>query len=162
MRITLQVIEQPFRRPRWPIRISRIPPWRNLLFSGSGCQNTESSQQKLYMNRVKTKAELQTIAHQYVERLAEKGIHIEKVIAFGSYGRGAATEQSDIDLAFISSDFDRYNLLERQQILASCRPGLIRTDVLAYSPSMLQKKRQESSLVQQILSEGMTIFPAAA
>ena len=111
---------------------------------------------------VKTKIELEAIAHQYVERLAEKGIHIEKVIVFGSYGRGAATEKSDIDLAFISPDFDRYNLLQRQIILASCRPGLIRTDVLAYSPSMIQKKRQDSFLVQQILSDGLTIFPAAA
>ena len=111
---------------------------------------------------VKTKTELETIARDYVRNLAEKNIRIEKVLVFGSYGRGNAIEGSDIDLAFISRDFDRYNLLQRQQILASCRPGLVRTDVLAYSPSMIEKRRSESHLIQQILADGKTLFSEAA
>jgi predicted nucleotidyltransferase len=111
---------------------------------------------------VKTKAELELLAKTYALNLAKKGIRVEKVVVFGSYGRGTATEKSDIDLAFISADFERFNLLERQKILAACRPGLVRTDVLGYSPSMIQRKRAESALVQNILAEGMTLFPAAA
>jgi uncharacterized protein len=111
---------------------------------------------------VKTKTELETLAHHYVRNLAAQGIRVEKVIVFGSYGRGTATPESDIDLAFIAADFDRYNLLQRQRILASCRPGLIRTDVLAYSPSMLEKRRHKSSLIEQILTEGITVFSVAA
>lgn len=111
---------------------------------------------------VKTKNELEAIAQQYVTNLSEKGIHVEKVLVFGSYGRGTATEKSDIDLAFISPDFDRYNLLQRQRILAACRPGLVCTDVLAYSPAMLQKRREDSPLIQQIFFEGKTLFSAAA
>src|SRR5258705_84936 len=101
---------------------------------------------------VKTKIELEQIVKAYVSNLREKGIQVEKVIVFGSYGRGTATENSDIDLAFIAKDFDRYNLFQRQKLLASCRPGLVRTDVLAYSPSMLEARRSQSPLVQQILS----------
>jgi len=111
---------------------------------------------------VKTRTELEAIAKQYVENLALQGVQTQRVIVFGSYGRGTATSLSDIDLAFISSDFDRFNLLQRQQILASCRPGLVRTDVIGYSPSMLDRKKLTSPLVQQILSEGMTIFKLAA
>ena len=111
---------------------------------------------------VKTKTELEAIVRQYIDNLRVHQIQIEKVIVFGSYGRGTATERSDIDLVFISKDFDRYNLLQRQKILASCRPGLVCTDVLAYSPSMLEKRRDQSTLIQQILSEGIAIFPAAA
>lgn len=110
---------------------------------------------------VKTKAELEAIVQQYIQKLRDHHIRVEKVIVFGSYGRGTATEQSDIDLAFISSDFDRYNLFQRQMILASCRPRLVRTDVLGYSPAMLDKRRQ-SPLIQQILSEGKSVFPIAA
>jgi len=110
---------------------------------------------------VKTKAELETLAQQYVRNLVAHGIKVEKVILFGSYGNGTATENSDIDFAFISNDFDRHNLLQRQKILAACRPGMERTDVLAYSPSMLEKRRHESLLIQNIL-EGETVFQAAA
>src|SRR3989344_7065035 len=110
---------------------------------------------------VKTRVELEQIAKAYVEKLREKGIRAERVIVFGSYGRGTATERSDIDLAFIAKDFDRYNLFKRQKLLASCRPGLVRTDVLAYSPSMLETRQKQSPLIQQIMSEGMTVFPVA-
>jgi len=111
---------------------------------------------------VKTKAELEDIAKAYVQSLAEKNIRIEKVLVFGSYGRGNAMDGSDIDLVFISRDFDRYNLLQRQRILAACRPGLVRTDVLAYSPSMIEQRRAESLLIQQILADGKTLFSEAA
>ena len=33
------------------------------------------------------------------------GIHIDKIILFGSYARGNANEYSDIDIAVISDDF---------------------------------------------------------
>ena len=111
---------------------------------------------------VKTKAELESIAQHYMARLAEHHISVEKVIVIGSYGRGTPADDSDIDLIFVSRDFDGHNLLQRQRILASCRPGLARTDVLGYSPSMLEKRREHSPLVQQIFSEGVALFPAAA
>ena len=109
----------------------------------------------------KTKAEIEAIARQYVDNLRACQVHVERVILFGSYGRGTPTDRSDMDLAFVSKDFDHYNLLQRQTILASCRPGLVRTDVLGYSPAMLERKRDQSPLVRQILSEGITVYPAA-
>jgi hypothetical protein len=51
---------------------------------------------------------------------------------------------------------------DQQKVLDSCRPGLVRTDVLAYSLSMLEKRHNQSLLIQQILSEGISIFPATA
>jgi predicted nucleotidyltransferase len=107
---------------------------------------------------VKTKTELKKIANDYVKRLRNQRIRVEKVILFGSYGRGTPRDDSDIDLAFISEDFDRYNLLERQRILANCRQGFTPTDVVAYSPAMLNKKKRSSTLIQQILADGVTLF----
>ncbi len=42
---------------------------------------------------VKTQDDLTAIAKHYLETLATKGIRVEKVIVFGSYGRGTATEK---------------------------------------------------------------------
>jgi len=41
----------------------------------------------------------------YVQRLAEHGIPVWRIYLFGSYARGAATKESDIDLAvFLDQD----------------------------------------------------------
>lgn len=46
----------------------------------------------------------------YIEQLERIGIHVQKVILFGSYAGDNHNEWSDIDLAVISSDFvgDRF------------------------------------------------------
>ena len=48
----------------------------------------------------------------YKKVLKEKGIRISKIILFGSYAKGTATADSDIDLAVISSQFGKNNLKE--------------------------------------------------
>ena len=40
----------------------------------------------------------------YIESL-QKGIHLEKVILYGSYAQGHPHPESDLDLAVISPDF---------------------------------------------------------
>jgi predicted nucleotidyltransferase len=107
---------------------------------------------------VKTKTELTKIAEAYVKKLREYRVHVEKVILFGSYARGTQQENSDIDLAFVSEDFDHMNILERQKLLSRCREGLIPTDVLAYSPAMLEKKKHNSPVVDSILQEGISLY----
>ena len=41
------------------------------------------------------------------ELLLEQGYRIQTVLLFGSQAKGTATEQSDIDLAFVSIDFGK-------------------------------------------------------
>lgn len=108
---------------------------------------------------VKTKSELKAIAQSYVNGLRARNINVDKIILFGSYGRGKPRKDSDIDLAFISKDFEKYNLFERQKILSECRKGFLPTDVIAYSPDMVEQKRNSSPLVRQILNEGITLYP---
>ena len=110
---------------------------------------------------VKNENELKQLAAHYVEELQKRGVRVERVILFGSYGRGTASERSDIDLAFISRDFERFDLFDRQTLLASCRPGFVRTDVIAYSPRLLEE-RKSSDLVKNILTDGRVIFQQAA
>jgi len=45
----------------------------------------------------------------YILLLRQKGIEVSKVILFGSYAKGRATPDSDIDLAIVSSQFGQDN-----------------------------------------------------
>ncbi len=46
----------------------------------------------------------------YISALAKSGISIQKTFLYGSYARGEATEDSDIDIMLISSVFDNNDL----------------------------------------------------
>ncbi len=43
---------------------------------------------------------------EYLIELTEKGLDIHKAILYGSYTKGAANEDSDIDLLLVSKQFD--------------------------------------------------------
>jgi predicted nucleotidyltransferase len=66
---------------------------------------------------VATEAELGKAIGEFVS-LLERGIRIEAIILFGSYARGTAYEDSDIDLAVISPDFEALPLNKRQEVIA--------------------------------------------
>ncbi len=51
--------------------------------------------------------EIRNIVMKYIDVLTDKGIHIEKVVLFGSYASKQGQEVSDIDIAVISSDFGK-------------------------------------------------------
>lgn len=64
---------------------------------------------------VRTEVEVRSIIEQYVNYIVKK-MKVRKVILFGSYAKGTATEDSDIDIAIESPDFDN-NYLEAWQKL---------------------------------------------
>ncbi len=47
-----------------------------------------------------------TAMRHYVEALASIGIHVRRLVLFGSFARGDADEFSDIDLVVIAPEFD--------------------------------------------------------
>ena len=49
------------------------------------------------------------IVKEYLRLLAAEGIDIKKAILFGSYAKGTAKKESDIDLMLVSSLFDKNN-----------------------------------------------------
>ena len=51
----------------------------------------------------------------YIEQV-KKDVNINKVLLFGSYARNNATENSDVDLAIISEEFDKAPLLEKVKL----------------------------------------------
>ena len=109
---------------------------------------------------VATRRQIEAIAADYVRNLGKRGIRVQQVILFGSHAWREAREDSDIDLAFISDDFEKYNILERQKILAACRNGFAPTEVLGYSKTALKAKASRNPLAAAILKEGQTIYNA--
>jgi uncharacterized protein len=57
-----------------------------------------------------------TAIRRYLRVLAAEGIHAKRAILYGSFARGEATEESDIDLVVIAPEFDgeRNSSLVRQ------------------------------------------------
>jgi len=47
-----------------------------------------------------------TAIRRYIKALASVGIHASKVVLFGSFARGDASDLSDIDLVVIAPEFD--------------------------------------------------------
>ncbi len=47
------------------------------------------------------------LINRYVLLLRQKGIEVSKVVLFGSYAKGSAKPDSDIDLAIVSSQFGK-------------------------------------------------------
>ena len=58
-----------------------------------------------------SKSSIINLIKEYILRLKENNISVEKVLLFGSIMRGTSREDSDIDIAVISSSFkgDRYS-----------------------------------------------------
>jgi predicted nucleotidyltransferase len=48
-----------------------------------------------------------TLIKRFVNALKEEGIHIDKVILYGSYAHGNPKADSDIDIAVVSKDFGK-------------------------------------------------------
>ena len=58
-----------------------------------------------------SKSSIINLIKEYILRLKENNISVEKVLLFGSIMKGTSREDSDIDIAVISSSFkgDRYS-----------------------------------------------------
>jgi predicted nucleotidyltransferase len=94
--------------------------------------------------------------------LLKKGLRIEAVILFGSHARGTAHEESDIDLAIISPDFEGVPLNRRQTMIAHLsvhRPwGL---SPLGY-PSSEYHNPGPHSFLEEIIRTGRIVYPKPA
>lgn len=61
--------------------------------------------------------EIRAIILKYVEVLTQKGIHVEKVVLYGSYASGNVRSGSDLDIAIVSSDFGKDRFEEGKMLL---------------------------------------------
>lgn len=82
----------------------------------------------------------------------------EQVILFGSYARGDAGENSDVDLMIIAqSSLPRFKRSRKLYKLFSPYPFSM--DMLMYTPQEIEKgKKSHLSFVSRVLREGKTLY----
>ena len=95
------------------------------------------------------------IINEYVDLLRNKGIEVSKVILFGSYAKGTARPESDIDIAIISSQFGKDNLKEMMFLRRMALKINSYLEPLPFSPQGIEDRY--SSLAQEIAKYGITL-----
>ena len=60
---------------------------------------------------------IRSIIKRYLKILEQNNIAVEKSYLFGSYARGTASEDSDIDIAIVSRNFKGDRFLDRRLIV---------------------------------------------
>lgn len=80
---------------------------------------------------------IQPVIKVYLKELRKK-IKPERVIVFGSYARGKATKDSDIDLVILSKDFEKMPFDKRLDLLLDAREHPLThqfaMDIFGYTP----------------------------
>jgi predicted nucleotidyltransferase len=102
-----------------------------------------------------SKALVINLIKQYITRLKENNIPVEKVFLFGSYIKGTPREDSDIDIAVISTAFkgDRYQ--DRRRIVPLRRGIDSRIDPIPLTPGDYQNG---GILIDEIKRTGQEIL----
>lgn len=95
------------------------------------------------------------LINKYIRLLKQKGIKVSKVILFGSYAKGNANPDSDIDIAVISSQFWRNNLKEMMLLRKLALEIDSHIEPLPFSPQDLEDRY--STLSHEIKRYGVLI-----
>ena len=102
---------------------------------------------------VETTPQLAEIIVRYTDQLQKMGIHVERVMLFGSYASGTPHEGSDIDLVIVSSDWKKYNDIERLETLGIAAGRIMEpVEAIGVTPEEIAMHKL-SPFWEQVLSE---------
>jgi uncharacterized protein len=91
-----------------------------------------------------------------VNRIAE-GFHPQKVILFGSYARGNANEDSDVDLLVVMN-FKGLGIRKTLEIRKTVEPGFS-VDILVRTPRDIQRRLKYRDLfIEEIMETGKVLY----
>ena len=95
--------------------------------------------------------------NKYLLFLKSKGIRFEKAIVFGSLAKGKGREDSDIDLAIISKDFEKDPFEVQVKLFKYAAKVSDRIEPIALSSKEFEK--ESYPLVFEIKRYGKVIYP---
>ena len=100
-----------------------------------------------------TTPQLKLIIRRFRAELEKMGIHIERVMLYGSQASESAQDGSDIDLIIISPDFAPFNQRERLEMLGVASERILESvQANGFTPQEIEK-RQLMPFWEQILQE---------
>jgi predicted nucleotidyltransferase len=99
--------------------------------------------------------QVQRIISQYLALLKEHGFHIQDAILFGSYARGSAGQESDIDLALVSNEFEGIRFIDKNKIRQLTISTSLDLEVLPFNPKDFTPS---DPLVREILDTGIRVI----
>jgi predicted nucleotidyltransferase len=108
-----------------------------------------------------TSAEIQPILDRIVKKIAENST-AEKIILFGSWATGAATDDSDLDLLIVMNTrgSKRQEAIKVDLLLEGIP---LPTDVVVVTPADIEKYRNlPGTIIRQALQEGKVLYERAA
>ena len=97
--------------------------------------------------------------HEFADRVVRE-FHPDRIILFGSYAAGTATEDSDVDLLVVMP-FAGKNLTQSVEILVRTDPQFP-ADLLARRPEDTERRyRQGDPLIRSALDNGKVLYERA-
>jgi predicted nucleotidyltransferase len=100
-----------------------------------------------------TTPQLKTIIRRFRVELEKMGIHIDRVMLYGSQASQTAQDGSDIDLIIISPDFANFSQRERLEMLGVAAARILESvQANGFTPQEIEK-RQLMPFWEQILRE---------
>ena len=115
----------------------------------------ETSTNKDVKKVVSSKASTINLIKKYISVLRENKISIQRVLLFGSYMSGQQREDSDIDIAIISSAFTGNRYSDRRFIVPFRRGIDSRIEPIPFTPEDFEKG---GMLIDEIKRTGEEIF----
>ncbi len=88
--------------------------------------------------------------------LDSRNISADKIVVFGSYARGDYNEDSDIDIAIISRDFENKDIFQKAEMLKGLKWLLVDKIMLPFDiiPISLTEWMESSSLTVEFIKSG--------
>jgi uncharacterized protein len=90
----------------------------------------------------------------YIGVLRKHGIPIQKALLFGSWSRGSASEESDVDIALISTAFTGDRFLDRRKIVPLRRKINNKIEPMPFNPQTFD---MGGNLIDEIIRHGEEI-----
>ena len=108
-----------------------------------------------------TETEIRLILDRIVSRIAENAM-TEKIILFGSWAKGSATDDSDLDLLVVMNvrGSKRQEAIKMDLLLEGIP---LPTDVIVVTPQDIEKYRNcPGTIIRQAVQEGRVLYERAA
>jgi predicted nucleotidyltransferase len=94
-----------------------------------------------------------------LSRRIGREFHADRVVLFGSYARGAVTEDSDVDLLVILP-FEGKSVIQSVEIRMRLRPAFP-VDLIVRTPEKVRERlAMGDDFIREILEEGKVLYEA--